>query len=440
MIVMHSNMSFSLGRFGLLAVGLALGAYAQVSPSPVSAEINRVLPSRFTFGGLYRFRLEDYSGGGFAAKGDTYALSELRLNLTFRAASWAKFFAEGMDSRPLGRSSLLPAYSNTWDIRQAYGELGDVEKGRWGLRVGRQELNYGEQRLIGSTPWNNLTRVFDAVRATVHYGGYRLDAFSSSVVLPVNGTWDHHLQGNNLHGLYGGMDKLVPNAVIEPYFLWRLQPRVKNETGAIANLDEKIGGVRMVGKLPGGFDYGTEMVKESGSLGSNAMHAWAGHWVVGRLSKSLPTTPRVYAEYNYATGDKNPKDGTIGTFDVLYPSGHDKLGLSDQVGWRNVRDIRAGVETRPVPKVEASLEYNDWHLDSATDAIYSSSGATVVRNATGSFGTHIGQEADVIVHWTPVKYFRLSGGYGHIFPGEFLQKATPRHGYNFPYLFGLWMF
>jgi len=42
---------------------------------------------------------------------------------------------------------------------------------------------------------------------------------------------------------------------------------VKNEAGKIANVDEKIPGIRWVGKLPLGFDYGTEMVKELGSLG-----------------------------------------------------------------------------------------------------------------------------------------------------------------------------
>lgn len=72
--------------------------------------------------------------------------------------------------------------------------------------------------------WTNAARTFDAVRGTVRYNGYRLDLFSASVVNEVDGTWDHHLQGNDLHGAYGGIEKLVPNATIEPYFFWRLQP------------------------------------------------------------------------------------------------------------------------------------------------------------------------------------------------------------------------
>jgi len=32
------------------------------------------------------------------------------------------------------------------------------------LKVGRQELSYGEERLVGAFAWNNIGRVFDAVK------------------------------------------------------------------------------------------------------------------------------------------------------------------------------------------------------------------------------------------------------------------------------------
>jgi hypothetical protein len=427
-------------RSGFLFLAIVSAAAAQTLPT-AAGEVNSVLPSWLTFGGQYRMRIEGYSGGGFLPNSDDdYALSQFRLNFTIHPASWFKVFAEGMDARAFAKSPALPPYQNTWDIRQGYAEFGDSEKGVFGLRVGRQELNFGDQRLIGSSPWTNVGRVFDAARGTVRYHGYRLDAFTSSVVNAVSGTWDHHQQGNNLHGLYGGIEKLVPKATIEPYVFWRVQPRVKNEAGAVANMDEKVWGVRMVGTLPAGFDYGTEMVKEFGSLGSDDIHAWAGHWVVGSTSKSLPFTPRVFGEFNYASGDANPKDGNRGTFDQLYPSGHDKYGLADQVGWRNIRDLRAGLETKPLKKTGLLFEYNDWYLASATDALYNSSGTALVRNTAGVAGTHVGQEADAIATWTPVKPLLLGAGYGHIFPGEFLKKTTPGHPYNFPYMMATWKF
>lgn len=405
-----------------------------------STELNNALPSWLSFSGQYRARFEGYTGGGYAPNAtDAYALSQLQLNVTIHPVSWLKFFGQGMDARAFEKAPALPPFQNTWDIRQAYIELGDSEKGTFGLRAGRQELAFGDQRLIGSSPWTNIERVFDAVRGTVRYDGYRVDVFTSSVVNAVTGTWDHHQQGNNLHGIYGGIEKLVPRATIEPYILWRVQPGVKNEAGVVAHLDEKVAGVRWVGKLPLGFDYGTEMVREFGSLGSDRIQSWAGHWVAGRTA-SVRFTPRVFGEFNYASGDKNPKDGIRGTFDQLYPSGHDKYGFADQVGWRNIKDTRAGIETKPRRNVTTTIEYNNWYLASATDALYVTAGTASFRSIAGTAGTHVGQEFDITATWTIFKPLVAGAGFGHIIPGEFLKKTTPGNPYNYPYAMFIWKF
>ena len=412
-----------------------------VPPGPLAAfespaaEINKGLPSWMTFGGEYRDRFEGYIGGSFKPDTtDAYVLSRLKLDLTIRPTSWMKFFVEGMDARSLEKNPALPPYQNTWDIRQAYGEFGDTEKDGFGLRVGRQELAYGDQRVLGISNYTNAERVFDAIRGTARYKGYRLDVFASSVVNTTTGTWDHHLQGNNLHGAYAGIDKLGPRMIVEPYVLWRLQHAIKNEVGVVSKLNQKAGGLRIVGsKLPGGFDYGTEMLREFGSLGTDKIQSWAGHWVVGRTT-SVRFTPRVYAEYNFATGDKNPKDGIRGTFDQMYPTGHDKYGLADQVGWRNIKDLHAGLETKPRKNLSAGIEYNNWYLDSATDSLYNSSGTALFRSAAGTAGTHVGQEFDATASMIFAKAFTASAGIGHIFPGQFLKSTTPGNPYTYPYM------
>ncbi len=406
-----------------------------------AADINKELPSWLVFGGEYRARFEGYTGGSFKPNtSDDYLLSRLKLDLTIKASSWLKLFIEGMDARSLEKSPEVAPFQNTWDIRQAYIELGDTEKDILGLRVGRQELLYGDQRLIGSSPWTNTEHAFDAFRGTARYKKYRLDMFVASVVNPVSGTWDHHLQGNNLDGLYGGIDRFGPRFVVEPYAMWRLEHGLKNEEGIVSKLDEKIVGARVVGtKLPYGLDYGAEMVKEFGSLGADKIQSWARHWVAGDTIK-IRFFPRVYSEYNYASGDANAKDGIRGTFDQLYPTGHDKYGLADQVGWRNVRDFREGLELKPVKNVAAAFQYNDWYLASATDSLYNAAGTAIFHSATGTAGTHIGQEFDVTGSWTFARAFTVGAGVGHILPGQFLKAVTPGNPYTYPFMMANWKF
>jgi hypothetical protein len=405
-----------------------------------AAEINSALPAWVRFGGEYRARFEGYSGGSFRpATTDDYLLSRLKLQLTLQPSKWLKLFAEGMDARAFEKSPAAPPYQNTWDLRQAWAELGSFDHG-FGVRAGRQELAFGEQRLIGMSAWTNTERVFDAVRAGIRFAGLRADLFSSSVVVPVAGVWDHHQQSSNLHGIYGGVDRFGPRLAIEPYVMWRLQRGQRNEAGAIASLDEKIGGGRVAGtKLPGGFDYSIEMVREWGSLGSDHIQTWAGHWVVGKTANVL-FAPRVFVEYNFAAGDRNAADGARGTFDQLYPSGHGKYGVADQVGWRNIKHFRAGLETKPAKNITAVFGYNNWYLASASDALYNTSGTALFRSVNGSAGTHVGQEIDITGTWAFAKAFNVGLGVGHIFPGEFLKAVTPGNGFTYPYLMTTYRF
>ena len=83
------------------------------------------------------------------------------------------------------------------------------------------------------------------------------------------GTANKSSGGNDLHGAYGSITKVVPNATIEPYALWRLARGTKTETGLPGKTDRKVYGARFVGKLPANFDYNIEAVGQTGSVGTD---------------------------------------------------------------------------------------------------------------------------------------------------------------------------
>ena len=127
------------------ALLLTLAAYGQgQAPAPAGAAaiienpastINESLPSWLRFGGEYRARFEGYSGAGFKDNAsDDFLLNRLKLQMTIQPTKWLKFFGEGMDARSFEKSPALPPYQNTWDVRQAYAELGSFTNGI-GLRL-----------------------------------------------------------------------------------------------------------------------------------------------------------------------------------------------------------------------------------------------------------------------------------------------------------------
>jgi hypothetical protein len=355
--------------------------------------------------------------------------------MTIRPESWLKFGFQAQDARVFWKNQnpSAPPYQDTFDLRQAYVEVGDVEKGKASFRGGRQELAFGDERLIGNSNWTNTARSFDAVRGTLRSGRYHVDLFAARVVRQQDGEFDWSTPGNNLYGAYGGIEKLVPNATVEPYFFWRRQSALKTETGTVGIMNYGTVGLRWVGKLPASFDYALEMDRQSGSLGTDTIGAWAGHWVLGKTLPAKHLHPRIALEYNYASGDANPKDGHRGTFDQLYATGHDKYGMDDQVGWKNIRNARLSFETKPAKKWTAVARYDAWWLADPHDGLYTAASTLVVRVANGSAGRFVGQELDGFVAYNFSKQFQFGGGFGHIFPGTFLNHATQGQSYNFPY-------
>jgi hypothetical protein len=390
---------------------------------------------RFT--GELRAREEGFLANRFSAgQDDMYLLQRVRLAVSLQPLPWLGMFVQGQDSRVsfTDRINAAPPYQDSADLRQAWVQLGRGEDSTVSLRIGRQELAFGEERLVGASNWGNVARSFDAVRLGLRHGGYQATAFASSVVVPKDHVFDRHVDGDNLHGIYGSIDSWLPRGTVEPYVFWHVAPRIQSEAGRQAQLNHKTTGIRLAGQLPQAFEYTSEIALQRGSWGGDSVAAWAGYWRIVRSFNDQPWQPRVRLEFNHASGDANPADERHGTFEVLYPTPHDKYGLADQVGWKNINHVGLTGEFRPTKTLVLQAKAHDWWLASPHDGLYSAGGALLVRNRTGMSATHVGEELDVQVSWTPMPGLQLAGGVGRMFAGEFLNRTTPGHAYTFPYV------
>src|SRR5439155_159608 len=88
-------------------------------------------------------------------------------------------------------------------------------------KIGRQELSYGDERLIGASDWTNVRRTFDAAKLRYEVEGFWVDAFVSHPVI----LWNDHFNESDgqdwFSGIYASTTKLVPWQESEFYFLAR---------------------------------------------------------------------------------------------------------------------------------------------------------------------------------------------------------------------------
>ena len=436
--------------FTVASVAVSVSALAQQPATPTASipakppvlnRANELLPQWFRLRGEFRERMEGFDGLGFnSTRDDLYWLSRLRLNATVTASKSLSFQAQVQDAR-VAKKTVGPTgtpFKAAMDLRTAFADVG-APTGHVTIRGGRQELVYGEQRLIGHVSWLNAARTFDGVKGTFRSKAFSADVFATSVVRILDSELDKSGNGNRFAGVYGTTSKLIPLATVEPYVLFKRDVNLRAEAGGFGTLKETTTGVRIAGKLPARFDYGVEMALQRGSLGTDDISAWAGHW---QLRETFPgqAAVRLTGEYNFASGDKDPADNVRGTFDQLYPTPHDKTGLADQIGWKNVHHARAGFEVTPFKGFPVTTNYHSWWLAEDRDAIYNVGNAVVGRVATGAADRHVGQELDVQVSRALTPQLQAAAGYAHIFTGPFLKETTPGASYSHPYVMLTYVF
>jgi len=412
-----------------------------VKRPPAVNRVNERLPSWLRVRGEFRERLEGFDGAGFnGTREDLYWLSRFRFNAAVTPSKTLSFQMQVQDAR-VAKKTVGPTgapFRAPFDLRMAFADIG-AATGPVTVRLGRQELVYGEQRLVGHVSWLNAARTFDGAKITIRSRALQVEAFATSVVRILDGEFDRSGHGNRFAGVYATVPAVVPLGSLEPYVFWRRDTGLPTEVGAPGDLAQTTVGARLAGRLPARLEYGVELALQRGSLGSDEVEAWAGHW---RLARSLPGRAgvRLTSEYNYASGDEDPADGVRGTFDVLYPTPHDKYGLADQVGWKNVHHVRGGVEVVPVRGWPVMTNYHSWWLAEERDGIYTAGGAPLARVIAGAASSHVGQEIDVQVSRALTPHLQLAAGYAHIFTGDFLKEATPGASYSHPYVMATYVF
>jgi Alginate export len=402
------------------------------------AKLDQALPDWLRIGGQYRSRFEGPAGIGYAGVSDAYLLSRLRLRVEVQPESWLLFKTELQDARVFFNHHVTSGNPNedTWTLWEGYAQVGNSNSGWGDVLAGRQALLFGDERVIGPSNWLNVGRTFNVARVDLHHPGYKISLFASSVVPGDNTELHSVVPGNNLYGVYGSFENLVPGATVEPYVLWRLAPGISvlSETVGHGHLNEVTYGLHWKGALANSIDYDMEFNWQTGSLGAYSIGAWAGYASIGKQFANWTWAPRVFLETNYASGTKDPTGRRWSTFDQLYPSNHDKFGFADQVGRRNLEQFRIGIEEEPTRRWKLKQTFEGYWLATSHDNLYASSGAIAVPASPGA-NRHIGNELDLVAEYQWSSGLSFGFGYARMFAGDFLKTTTHGHDYVYPFAY-----
>ncbi len=418
-----------------------------------------------------RLRLEvrdnnfDFNSTSNSLADDWFLLQRFRLGVAVKPTPWLKFYVQGQDSREIdSRRPNIPgalgAEGDDWfDLRQAYTEIGNAKEFPLVAKIGRQLLSYGDERLVGGFDWNNFGRTFDTVKLTWKAPAWQLDLFGSSVVVINRDEFNksdlfngnENRRGQIFGGVYFSAGDL-PFGAVDLYTFWLSQSNGVNggQQGAVTTFAPKgtgslaqhssfgTYGARIKGdpKKLHGFEFEVEGALQYGEVRDLALNAAAIHAGAG-YNIDVAWKPRLWAEYNFATGDGNPGDNDIETFQNLFPTNHKFYGIMDLFSWQNMHNPMISVRVCPSEKVTAQVDYHAFWLANTDDVWYRANGMTAVRQSTPAAraaSNFVGQEIDFIVTWNATKSLQFQGGYAHFFAGDYLADTGPSDDADFGYL------
>lgn len=327
-------------------------------------------------------------------------------------------------------------------LHQGYGQVG---RGRYWLRLGRQEISLGDQRLIGALDWNMTARSMDALRLHAETGRWTVDGFGA-----VTRAQDDHADsecraandgdptgcdvmrgsGDYVGGVYSTWKRSDVFAA-DLYLLIRHDGA--NPDDWRRERDVLSPGARAFGEVGGYLRYKAEAIyqagRASGATVSRRSHRAAA--VLGELGFEVDeeATTVMAVGGAYATGQSATSSWT--EFENFFPSNHRIYGVADLIGLRNLQQAYASLNwSAPRHQLQGFAALHFLSLANAEGRWTNALGNPINSMPAPGDSRFLGTNWDAVIRYTPSPQLFLEGGYSLFLPdaaAERFGKTDAQH-------------
>jgi len=311
------------------------------------------------------------------------------------------------------RVDLLQGFA---DLRLGDAMTGDREGYGVTLRAGRQMIALGTERLVGTRYGPNVPLAFDGFRALASLGSATVSLIAVQPVQPGMGTFDdRRSRTKSLWGAYASGGRL------DLYYLG-YRNRAARFGGTEGRELRHSVGARLSGKWDG-WHWNAEGVYQFGRFADRPISAWTIAVEGGHQFDQLRWTPDATLRMNIASGDRNPDDRHLGTFNALFPKGK-YFGELSPVGPYNIISVNPRVTASFGGNVSGSVATMAYWRFARADGLYDIPG-NLIRPAGSATARFIGAEAEAAIDWQATPELNLSGSLSAFAPGDFIQQTGP---------------
>lgn len=291
--------------------------------------------SYLSLGGEVRHRVDYWRDANFGyvpARNMDSVMQRYQFHADWHIGDHVRAFGQFASALQSGkRGGPWPTDENPAEVHQAFVEFrggSPSQSTRWALRLGRQEMAFGQSHFISTSDFYNTRRSFDGVRVQATRGVLEFNAFLTRPVEIKFGAFD---DGSDQNQLFGAASIFMPNPFTRRgraavFYINLATDRWQWERGP--GRDERhMLGLRLIGQ-ENRWDYVYEVLLQRGMFNQvTPIRAWAVTTDTGYAVAYMPRYTRFGVRFNITSGDAG--HGSLGTFNPMFPDNaySGKIGL-----------------------------------------------------------------------------------------------------------------
>jgi hypothetical protein len=395
-----------------------------------------------SLGGEIRETYERFHNTNFGLSPDDpdgYLLQRYLFHVDFHAGQRFRFFGELNSSLEDGRTGgPRPLDEDKLDVHQGFVDfvlLKPRENSSLTLRIGRQEMAFGSGRMIDLREGPNVPLSFDGFRLSWKSPEWQVDGFATRPVQNEPGFFDDPPQHDfafwgfyATHPLHQTLRK-----GLDFYYLGSDLKHAAFNQGAGHEKRHTLG-ARIWGER-GPWAYDAEAMYQFGSFGVGTINAWrvaADNWY---SFSSVRWRPRIGLATDFASGDKNPANPDLQTFNSLFQSGT-YSGRANVLGPDNAIRLEPSLGLFFSERLTLSAGWGFFWRESSNDGLYGIPGNLIVPS-NGVKSRYEGSRPIAQLDWQMTRHLSTHVNYIFVFNASFEEQsihATTSMSYISPWI------
>lgn len=358
---------------------------------------------------------------------DVALFQRFMIHSDWRFGGKIRFFSQFKNGFTIGRNGPKnPLDDDALDVHQLF--LG-VDFGGSTFEIGRREISYGARRLVSVREGTNVRQSFDGARWIWKKGQHQFDALFYAYTPQDVGVFDNTVNTDQL--LWGGywVWNFLKGSELnfDIYYLGIRNKETSFEEGQNKETRHSFG-LRHWGSH-GRWHFNNETIFQTGNYGDGNINAWTIS-IDTYFKFSGRSKPTIGLKAEIISGDKDPLDGNLQTFNPLYPRGG-YFGLLALIGPANIFDIHPSFGVSFAKDWQLNLDWDFFWRHRLNDGIYFPSGRL---NLSGQDATErfIGHQPGIQLTHVANRFMELEVSYFLFIAGDFIDQVT--EGQNFSQL------